>query len=276
MTAKQKSNSRKEKVLRSSDVRDGVGLSYRQLNDWDSKGILASKKRNKSGWRKFTAREVFVLMVCKEIRDKFGVPLEKLSFIKSFMLQKDANHYQYAFEHMAYFKTAIYLLTDLKEEFIMDTDLEIEDLFHMGMFGGSNEQGYILLKINPLINKMLTVIGVEPCDATDYLRNIKREYRNNTTIHNSKESEILKLIRDKKYRQVTVHMKDGEIIRASTEEELSDKKRDKRDKELLSIIRDKKYQSISLKVHDGKIVRLSRTTPIKLDKGQKNPDPHCC
>ena len=264
-----------EQVLRASDIRETVGLSYRQLNDWESKGVLPSKKRSKAGWRKFTPREVFVLMVCKEIRDKFGVPLEKLSFIKSFMLKKEANHFQYAVEFMCNFGMTIYLLTDLKEEFIMDTDAEIEDLFRMGMFRGSDEQGYLLIKINPLINKLLSFRGIGPIDTSDEVYDFMRKTKQQATANNRQEQKVLKLIREKKYKQVTIHLKDGEIIRASTEEELSEKKRDKPDKELLAIIKDQEYQSISLKVHDGKIVRLKRTTPIKLDTGTEKSWPIC-
>ena len=264
-----------EQVLRASDIRETVGLSYRQLNDWESKGVLPSKKRSKAGWRKFTPREVFVLMVCKEIRDKFGVPLEKLSFIKSFMLKKEANHFQYAVEFMCKFGMTIYLLTDLKETFIMDTDAEIEDLFRMGMFRGSDEQGYLLIKINPLINKLLSFRGIGPIDTSDEVYDFMRKTKQQATANNRQEQKVLKLIREKKYKQVTIHLKDGEIIRASTEEELSEKKRDKPDKELLAIIKDQEYQSISLKVHDGKIVRLKRTTPIKLDTGTEKSWPIC-
>ena len=264
-----------EQVLRASDIRETVGLSYRQLNDWESKGVLPSKKRSKAGWRKFTPREVFVLMVCKEIRDKFGVPLEKLSFIKSVMLVSDANIAQDAVDLMNNFGMTIYLLTDLKETFIMDTDAEIEDLFRMGMFRGSDEQGYLLIKINPLINKLLSFKGVGPIDTSDEVYDLMRKTKQQATANNRQEQKVLKLIREKKYKQVTIHLKDGEIIRASTEEELSEKKRDKPDKELLAIIKDQEYQSISLKVHDGKIVRLKRTTPIKLDTGTEKSWPIC-
>ena len=264
-----------EQVLRASDIRETVGLSYRQLNDWESKGVLPSKKRSKAGWRKFTPREVFVLMVCKEIRDKFGVPLEKLSFIKSVMLKSEANDAQDAVDLMNNFGMTIYLLTDLKETFIMDTDAEIEDLFRMGMFRGSDEQGYLLIKINPLINKLLSFKGVGPIDTSDEVYDLMRKTKQQATANNRQEQKVLKLIREKKYKQVTIHLKDGEIIRASTEEELSEKKRDKPDKELLAIIKDQEYQSISLKVHDGKIVRLKRTTPIKLDTGTEKSWPIC-
>jgi hypothetical protein len=149
----------------------------------------------------------------------------------------------------------------------MDTDAEIEDLFRMGMFRGSDEQGYLLIKINPLINKLLSFKGIGPIDTSDKVYDFMHKLEQQTTANNRQEQKVLKLIREKKYKQVTIHLKDGEIIRASTEEELSEKKRDKPDKELLAIIKDQEYQSISLKVHDGKIVRLKRTTPIKLDTG---------
>jgi len=214
-------------------------------------------------------------MVCKEIRDKFGVPLEKLSFIKSVMLVSDANIAQDAVDLMNNFGMTIYLLTDLKETFIMDTDAEIEDLFRMGMFRGSDEQGYLLIKINPLINKLLSFKGIGPIDTSDKVYDFMHKLEQQTTANNRQEQKVLKLIREKKYKQVTIHLKDGEIIRASTEEELSEKKRDKPDKELLAIIKDQEYQSISLKVHDGKIVRLKRTTPIKLDTGTEKSWPIC-
>lgn len=268
MTAEEQTDTTKEeKVLRANDVKEGMGLSYRQLNDWESKGILPAERKDKSKWRKFTTREVFVLMVCKAIRDKFGVPLEKLGFIKSFMLQDDADHFKYALEHMSLYGATIYLLTDLKTLFIMDTDLEIEDLFRMGMFGGSDEQSYLLIKMNPLINRMLKLVDIEPCETTDYLRDIMHQYRTETTVTNNQEMEILKLIRDKKYVQVSIHLKDGEIVRANADEELTDREIIKRDKNLLSIVKGSKYQTVTVKCHDGKIVRLNRSTPIKFDKG---------
>jgi len=259
-----------KKVLRASDIKEKAGLSYRQLNDWDSKGVLPSKERNKAGWRKFTPSEVFIILLCKEIRDKFGVPLDKLSYIKSFMLQKDANHFKYALECMRNFGLTIYLLTDLKETFIMDTDIEIQDLFAMGMFRGSGEESFLLVKINPLINKLLGIKGIDPIMPSDDVYDSMHELNQQVTARNKQEQKILKLIREKKYTQVKIHMKDGEIIRASTEEEMSDSRKNKQDKELLKIIKEKEYQSISLKIHDGKIVRLSRVTPIKIDAGTEN------
>ena len=37
----------------------------------------------------------------------------------------------------------------------MDTDLEMEDLLHLGFFRGESPKGFILLPINPLVNRLL-------------------------------------------------------------------------------------------------------------------------
>ena len=40
--------------------------SYRQLNDWDARGVLShTTGPTKSGWSRFTPREVFALMVVR-------------------------------------------------------------------------------------------------------------------------------------------------------------------------------------------------------------------
>src|SRR5713101_2299156 len=127
------------------DVKNAAGMSYRQLNDWDAKGALPSQREQESGWRKFSPREIFAIMVCKEIRDRFGAPLESLRFVREFMLQDGADHFRAAIEIMNR-GLAVFILTDLKDTFVMDSDLEFEDLFHLGYLRASENQGYILLQ----------------------------------------------------------------------------------------------------------------------------------
>jgi hypothetical protein len=138
-----------------SDVKEAAGLSYRQLNDWESKGALASNREGKAGWRKFSRREVFALMVCGEIRRRFGVSVESLRWIKDFMLQEGADHFRYAVETIGNYGFAVWLLTDLKETFVMDNDLELEDMLHHGYFRAEDSNGFILLQVNPLVNRLL-------------------------------------------------------------------------------------------------------------------------
>src|SRR5438477_8074714 len=81
-----------------SVVRDTAGLSYRQMNGWDNKRALPNQREDETRWRKYTARELFAIMVCAEIRSRFGSPVESLGFVRSLMLQEGANHLPYSVE----------------------------------------------------------------------------------------------------------------------------------------------------------------------------------
>jgi DNA-binding transcriptional MerR regulator len=140
-----------------SDVRAVGGISYRQLNDWDSKGALPTQRVSGSGWRKFDSRQLFVLLVCAEIRNKFGVSIEKLAWLQKFMVQDGANHFLAAVEMMRD-GLAVLLLTDLREQFEMNSDFEISDLVRLGYCRSDEDQSYVLLLVNPIINKMLAAL----------------------------------------------------------------------------------------------------------------------
>jgi DNA-binding transcriptional MerR regulator len=140
-----------------SDVRKAGGISYRQLNDWDSKGALPSQREKTSGWRKFDPKRFFIVMVCAEIRKQFGVPIEKLAWLQKFMLQDGANHFLAAVEKMKH-GLAVLILTDLTSQFDMDADHAIGELLSLGYCRYDKPQSYVLLLVNPLVNKMLAAL----------------------------------------------------------------------------------------------------------------------
>ena len=53
------------------DLLQLAGLSYRQLNDWESKGVLPATADRRERWRRFTPRDLFAAMICAEIRRRF-------------------------------------------------------------------------------------------------------------------------------------------------------------------------------------------------------------
>src|SRR5262245_49642497 len=100
-----------------ADLKRAAGLSYRQINEWDQKGVLPESRIDEAGWRKFSPRDIFALMVCGEIRRQFGVPVETLKWVRTFMQQKGADHLSAAIEIMAQ-GMAVLLMTDLNETFV--------------------------------------------------------------------------------------------------------------------------------------------------------------
>lgn len=260
-----------------NDVKKAAGLSYRQLNNWESKGALPGGRDAEEGWRKFSPRDIFALMVCSELRKHFHVPLEAVGWVQSFMQKEGANHLQAAVELIANYGFTVWLLTDCKTIFIMDSDLEFEDLFSLGCFRGEGPEGYILLRINPIVNKLLGCLKSPiQLKTNDRVYGAIQEARKAHSAQSSQEFEVLQLVRDGNYDQITIQLKNGKIVGAEGEEELSisDHKR------LLDLIQQHKYQTVTIKKHDGQIVRLRRKIPIKFCDNQnvshlhrqKNPE----
>ena len=259
-------NLENEKLFKASDAIKASGLSYRQLNDWEEKGVLSAEREKEAEWRKFTGKELFTLMVCKEMRDRFGVPLESLGYVRSFMSQEGANHFKYAFEMIRDYGMTIYILTDLKSTFVMDTDLEFKDLFQMGFFRLKKSQAFISIKINPIIDRMLALIGIPPLKTSNVIYEAVDRARQGYTVQGTREADLLNIIRSRKFKRVTVYTDNGDIMRFDTEEELADKAKNKLENQILKVIKEQKFQSITIQIHNGKIVRLSRRSPIKLGK----------
>ena len=133
-----------KKDLTASDLQKAAGLSYRQLNSWDEKGILP-ESRQEGGWRKFTANEVFVLLICKELKDRFGISLEKLKTVREYLLQDNHNYLQETIGLITGAGLTVCLVTDLKEIFLIENDWEISTFIRAGLL--RNERSQDLIKI---------------------------------------------------------------------------------------------------------------------------------
>lgn len=249
-----------------SDVRKTAGLSYRQINNWNSKGALPGEREGKEGWNKFTARDIFALAVSAEIRRQFLVPLESVKWLQTYMQQGQVDHFYAAVELIGTTGFTVWLLTDCKTTFIMDSDLLFKSMFDWGFFRDDGPNGYIFLKINPIVNKILGCLK-DPMELKSHNRTYTAisEATKPLSIQNLREAEILELIRNRGYDRINVKLKNGTILSAEGEEEISvtDQKR------FLQIIKQHKYQTVTIKSHDGKIVRLNRKISHKFSDTKK-------
>lgn len=194
------------------------------------------------------------------------MPLESLGYIQSFMLKPNADHFRYAVETMGSVGATLYLQTDLQTTFQITTDVDFGDRFQDGLFGGDAPAAFIFLKLNPIVNRLLSCLDTPiELKATDRLRRFVRDARLKTAARNHEETEVLRLIRSKDYQRVVIHLADGNIISADTEQELS--KASPVDLEALLATHD--YQTITVTKHNGTVVRALRKTPIKFPKHRK-------
>lgn len=262
-----KPHSTGDQTYTAADVKRAAGLSYRQINEWDQKGVLPETRPGDAGWRKFSPRDIFALMVCSAIRRQFGVPVESLKWVRACMLQDGADHLRAAAEIMSR-GMAVVLLTDLKETFVMDSDLEIEDLLRLGYFRHEDPQGYLLIKLNPLVNRLLGCLK-EPVTLSihDKLYGLIRNVRGEMSIQSQEELEVLGLLRSGDYRKVVVHLDDGKILRTDTEAGVSEVEQ----QQLLKIWDGDQYQTMTLTAQDGKVVTAAKQKPVKFDTPPARP-----
>ena len=143
----------------------------------------------------------------------------------------------------------------------------------MGFFRTEEPSAYVLLNINPLVNRMLKVKGISSVKTNEDIYHDVMQARKQCTALNPEESAVLSMVRNKDYRQLTVHLQDGRIVQADIEEELEKGRSSDLYRSLQKILREKVYQTVTVKVHDGGVVRIQRKTPVKFREGrQEEPE----
>ena len=71
-----------EKILKSSDVNRILGISYRQLSDWEKRGVLKTifkrpRRKKTKGWRTFSIADLISLGLLKEAKRQ-GISITSL------------------------------------------------------------------------------------------------------------------------------------------------------------------------------------------------------
>ena len=254
---------RPDEQYTAKDVRELADLSYRQLNEWDGKGALPVTGREDGKWRRFTPREAFVIMVCAELKKNLGVPLDSIKYVRDFMLQDGADHLSAAARLMSLLGVPVLLITDFKSMFVMDSVLEWIDLMQHGYFGGDDEGAYAMLKVNPIVNRVLTCLK-EPIHIPDHGRGyeILREINSNLGVRDEAERKILELIRSKEFRRVEVELRGERVHVIRSERDVTDLTAEG----IRGLIRDGKYETITLTKADGQVVRAVRNIAFKPDE----------
>ena len=246
----------------SRDVHEAAGLTPRQQNDWDSRGLLPHDRDGQEGWRRFTPREIFALMVCAEMRRDFGTPVERLRWVQQFMLQEGANHFEAAVELIASLGVGVWLVTDFEKTFIMDSELEFADLWQHGYFGAESPP-FVLLPINPVVNRLLACLK-EPVQLNAHGRGyeIMHAVRAMQRVRTPEEAMVLDMIRSKKFARVEVESPDGDVstIRTTTRPDPATK---------LDQLLVEPYQRLTVVMKDGKVVNIQQEVTTKPPKARR-------
>lgn len=251
--------SEKEISFSAGEVKDAAGLTYRQINDWDSRGALPHGRKSGRSWRRFSPKELFVLMVCAEIREKFGVPVARLRYVREVMERDGANHLLAAAGMMVTHGMGVWLLTDLERTFIMDSELGFIDLMNMGGFGGNEEAGFVFVKVNPLVNRLLEKIpSIGQLEAHGRGYEVLRELQDQATPKSRAEAFVLEMIRSPDVNRVEITLESGEIktLKSSTNHDVTE--------QLLSLLEEEEYQRLTVVQKAGHIVSIEQQAVHKV------------
>src|SRR5712691_9228396 len=242
------------------DVKHAAGLSYRQLNDWDSKGALPNSREQEAGWRKFSIRDLFVLLVCSEVRKRYGMPLERLVWLKSFMLQEKSDHFQAAARMMQH-GLAVFIFTDLEQSFEMNADFAIADMLELGYCRYDHPHAYIFICVNPIVNKILTALK-KPVrlEISDKVYKARWAADAKFRVQDDAELAVLDAMRDNHVKRFSVTKKWDKEILLEIEQELPE------GADLNTAVSSHDFHTVTIKRHGGKNVRISRTVPKKISR----------
>jgi hypothetical protein len=210
-----------------------------------------------------TSRQVFAAFVCAEIGKRFGVPADKFGFIREVMLKPGVDHLREAARLMATLGVGVYLLTDLEETFLVDSEVEFRDLFEMGIFGGDQDAGYILLKLNPIVNRLLGCLK-EPIKLESHGAGYQamRNMRGYAEARGKEEQRLLAALRTGHFEKIEIRLQDGtaKLFKGTTRHKINDQK------EIARLIESHDYQSVTLIRHDGRIVGVEQIQTERLDR----------
>ena len=143
-----------EAIFKASDVKDASGLTYRQLNDWEERGVLPESKDRGSKWRKYNLHDLFIITVLAQLKSQFNTPTEKLKFIKDRMTKEGISRLNALMVHLTLADVSEWLLTDFEETYLIDSELKIKEMFSRGYFHSEEHVAYVLLNVTPLIQML--------------------------------------------------------------------------------------------------------------------------
>jgi DNA-binding transcriptional MerR regulator len=222
------------------DVQDMAGLSYRQLNVWTARGVLPGDGDRGGGWRRFSDCQLFMLMVCVEIRRQFGVPVGRLRRVRALMLEQNTDYLDAAARLLAKSRSPIWLVTDLEDTFALKPESDIAPFVSDALREGDAPQGFLWIKVSPLVKRLLTRLEQDQIPSS--LSRALEETDDASTPCTPEEAEVLRLIRSRDYHSIEVVMHDGEIKTLHTARHVAELEPE----QVAELIREHGYQKLTL------------------------------
>lgn len=230
-----------EPVFKIGDIED---VSYRQINDWEEKGLIAPARVHKQkGWRLFSVMNLLTLKLIRDLK-KHNLP---------------NGHIKQVIEYVMSYK--LVLQTGLINQQQDRAYLLVCDSNKVSLLLGKNIVSSVFETYSNSHEPILMIpIGNYFCSVVKQYYKCKFMVGKDSDIHplknmpiNIKEEIILDVIRDKTYNEILIQKRDEDYI-------IRPKKRETNrltEEDIIKLLKEKDFQNIEVKIQNGKIIALT-------------------
>lgn len=236
------------KEYKASDVLKAANLTYRQLNNWDSKNAVNPSRNSERGWRRFTFEELICLSIASRLKD-VGASLEFIGQLYSWLM---GSNQIVDILDMVTEGTSCFLVTNL------DDDMHVCDpnksVISFGVYQYEAKPIiYFPLNtfINEIIERLLDKAEYFPIsyDVYDYLEQFV-EFHSGLE---EREKKILEILRQKQFKKVVIDTEEGSLVMGIAEDCA-----DEQIAEIENIVDMHEYRRILIMQEDGSVHRAAR------------------
>lgn len=251
-------------------------LTYRKINDWDSKNLISGNRENKqSGWRRFSFVDIVKFRIIMDLRT-FGFPIDKIkvilehacnssvTLVKCISNEKGKKGEKKRFKFLELEHAILACLNGRKvlllvneaekEKTVFATELEaVQHYFTLCQAS----YPVVILPFFGYVKRMMksltkTDISISAGSTIQALLN------NRLT---TKERKILEILRNQNYEEISFSKSDGTniVVRAK-----SRKRGSFTDEDIKEAINDRDYQKVTVSTVGGKKISLVREETIKI------------
>lgn len=242
-------------------------ISYKKVNDWDTKNLIScSRETGTSGWRRFSMIDTIKLSIISDLK-KFGFATETIKAITdrissqtiSVTEAKTGKPVNFEFLELEYSVFSaldgekLLLIVNESAKAYLLTEKEFA-FYHF--FSDSASTPIVVLPFFSYLQKIAATKNRSLKINED--STIAGLFNNQLT---DQEKEILKVIRDKAYEEITTTKKDGNsfVIRAK-----GTKKGSFTEQDVIDAIRSNAYQNVTVSMVGGKKVTIIKEHTINV------------
>lgn len=254
-------------LLKSADT----GLSYRKINDLDSKGLASNQRKTTRQWRSFSINEVALMVLTDKLRNQGVRNKDRIKSVVDFLAKsqvelEDARINKAKKVRVITAITALTYATGV-EFYLVLTPSEIVGVFDQGNFinwatTGAPELGddFTVIRLDLIVGRTLTTIDER---LTPRLKD--KDLAQLAELHlNASELKLLQLIQGGDYSSVEIKLGGGKIKSLSGVKSIPSESGGISIDELVKVIGEKQYGQITVQMEGGKMVYLNETERLKV------------